>query len=218
VRVSPPRVRSPPFCPVRVPARVHPAAARTRLREPPERGRDRQHGGERATSLPTDGEGVGAAAEREVGEDAVATPGEEADFDLKPWDESRVEAALEGLSPLAVEVTQQQATERAWTSELNGNKAKGTYVCAVCGLPLYRSTTKFDSGTGWPSFYAPFAEAHVGTEHDPSYGWNRTEVHCARCRAHLGHVFDDGPEPTGKRHCINGVSLRFVPEGEPLKR
>ena len=106
-------------------------------------------------------------------------------------------------------VMREHGTERAGTSPLNNNKKKGVYVCAACGLELFSSDTKFDSGTGWPSFWAPIDPAHVGTTVDRSFFQTRTEVHCARCGGHLGHVFPDGPPPTGQRYCMNGVSLKF---------
>lgn len=108
-------------------------------------------------------------------------------------------------------VMRQHGTERAGTSPLNKEKRAGMYACAACGLPLFESTTKFDSGTGWPSFFAPLAKA-VGTTTDRSLGMARTEVHCARCGGHLGHVFADGPQPTGERYCMNGVALKFEPK------
>jgi peptide-methionine (R)-S-oxide reductase len=107
-------------------------------------------------------------------------------------------------------VMREHGTERAGTSPLNNNKKKGVYVCAACGLELFSSDTKFESGTGWPSFWAPINPAHVGTTVDRSFFQTRTEVHCARCGGHLGHVFPDGPPPTGQRYCMNGVSLKFV--------
>ena len=119
------------------------------------------------------------------------------------------------LSEAAFRVLRKGATERAFTSPLNDEKRSGTYVCAGCFLPLFESGTKFESGTGWPSFYAPIP-GHVDTKLDFKLILPRTEYHCARCGGHQGHVFDDGPEPTGKRWCNNGVALRFVPEGEPL--
>jgi len=106
-------------------------------------------------------------------------------------------------------ILREHGTERAFTSPLNDNKKDGTYHCAGCNLALYSSETKFDSGTGWPSFWAPINDA-VGTSTDYFIGFPRTEVHCRRCGGHLGHIFDDGPPPTGKRHCINGVALEFV--------
>ncbi len=108
-------------------------------------------------------------------------------------------------------VMREHGTERAFTSELNHNKQKGVYVCAACGLTLYSSDTKFDSGTGWPSFWAPIDPTHIGTSVDKSFFSTRTEVHCARCGGHLGHVFPDGPPPTGQRYCMNGVALKFEP-------
>lgn len=102
-------------------------------------------------------------------------------------------------------------TERAGTSPLNGEKRAGIFACAGCGAPLFASDTKFDSGTGWPSFYAPAGESAVDTTVDTSHFMVRTEVHCKACGGHLGHVFDDGPNPTGLRYCINGASLQFAP-------
>ena len=114
------------------------------------------------------------------------------------------------LSPAAYQVLRHEATERAGSSPLDHEKRAGTFHCAGCDLPLFSSDTKYDSGTGWPSFWQPLANA-VGTKDDPGIFGNRIEVHCRRCGGHLGHVFDDGPEPTGKRYCMNGVALSFKP-------
>ncbi|MFD2238838.1 peptide-methionine (R)-S-oxide reductase MsrB [Aureimonas populi] len=116
------------------------------------------------------------------------------------------------LSPEAFAVLRQQATERPYTSPLNEEKRDGVFHCAGCSNALYSSEAKYDSRTGWPSFWAPIDEDAVGTKVDRVLLYSRTEVHCARCGGHLGHIFDDGPEPTGKRHCINGVALAFRPE------
>ena len=106
-------------------------------------------------------------------------------------------------------VLRQEDTERAGSSPLDAEKRSGTYVCAGCDLPVFQSDTKFDSGTGWPSFYQPIKGA-VGTKTDPGLFGSRTEVHCRRCGGHLGHVFDDGPQPTGLRYCMNGVAMKFL--------
>ncbi len=113
------------------------------------------------------------------------------------------------MTPEEFQVMRKQGTERAGTGKLLNNHEKGVYVCGACGLELFSSDTKYESGTGWPSFWAPIDDTHVETESDWAWGMKRTEVHCARCGAHLGHVFDDGPRPTGQRYCMNSVSLDF---------
>jgi peptide-methionine (R)-S-oxide reductase len=134
---------------------------------------------------------------------------------MKDTPESPIERSDEewkkDLPPETFSVMRKHGTERAGTSPLNKEYRAGMYACAACGLPLFESSTKFDSGTGWPSFFAPLPKA-VDTTTDHSLGMARTEVHCARCGGHLGHVFPDGPKPTGERYCMNGVALKFEPK------
>jgi peptide-methionine (R)-S-oxide reductase len=131
----------------------------------------------------------------------------DAEFEI----EKTVEEWRHDLSPKQFHVLREHGTERAGTSPLNQEKRSGTFRCAGCGQPLFGSETKFESGTGWPSFTAPLEDA-VETDVDSSLFMVRTEVHCAKCGGHLGHVFPDGPRPTGLRYCMNGAALNFEPK------
>jgi len=131
--------------------------------------------------------------------------------------ELKKELALK-LSPAERDILLLQGTEPPFCGTLLDNKGKGVYTCRLCGLPLFRSDTKFESGTGWPSFTEPFDAQHIQEVRDASHGMVRTEVRCARCEGHLGHVFPDGPPPTGQRYCLNSASLQFTPEGKPLPK
>jgi len=137
-------------------------------------------------------------------------------FDLAPPSAEQRHALEASLTPDEHRVLLEHGTERAFCGVFLDNKLDGVYCCRLCGLPLFRSSHKFDSGTGWPSFFATYDDAHVATRRDSSYGMVRTEIVCARCGSHLGHVFPDGPPPTGARHCLNSVSLSFTEQGQPL--
>ena len=121
---------------------------------------------------------------------------------------------LEQLGPKAFKVLRKHDTERAGTSPLNAEKREGTFKCAGCGEPLFASDTKFESGTGWPSFLQPISDEAIEEKVDQTLWMTRTEVHCAKCGGHQGHVFPDGPNPTGLRYCINGVALEFEPKDD----
>lgn len=137
-------------------------------------------------------------------------------YDVTPLPRDRVAELAKKLNEEAYRITQKAGTEPAFCGNLLDNKKDGVYACVVCGLPLFSSTHKFNSGTGWPSFYQEFDPEHVTRKQDRSHGMVRTEINCARCDAHLGHVFDDGPRPTGERHCLNSASLKFYEKGEKM--
>lgn len=137
-------------------------------------------------------------------------------FDLTPPDSGQRERLAAALSPEERRVLLAHGTEAPFCGVFLDNKREGVYTCRFCGLPLFRSSAKFDSGTGWPSFFAPWDERHLGRIRDTSHGMVRTEIVCGRCGSHLGHVFPDGPPPTGERHCLNSVSLGFVDRGTAL--
>ncbi len=137
-------------------------------------------------------------------------------YDLTPLSQDQISALAKDLDPEEKRVILHQGTERPFCGLFLDNKKDGTYVCRLCGLPLFESSAKFESGTGWPSFFRPVDGKHVAFIEDMSHGMVRTEIRCARCDGHLGHVFDDGPPPTGQRYCLNSVSLSFVDKGQPI--
>jgi peptide-methionine (R)-S-oxide reductase len=140
-----------------------------------------------------------------------------AGYDLSPLSAERVDALASAFTPEERHVILHQGTERPFCGLLLDNKKPGTYACRLCGLPLFASNAKFNSGTGWPSFFQPFDRDHVRNIEDNSHGMRRVEIRCARCDAHLGHVFDDGPRPTGLRYCLNSVSMEFIEDGQPIQ-
>ena len=164
-------------------------------------------------SLATAGDGsadMGKAAD--AGEVRYSTSG----YDITPLGEARIQELAKRLTPEQRRVILAKGTERAFCGTLLDNKKEGVYCCALCDLPLFASDHKFESGTGWPSFFRPVDPAHVAAEADDSMGMRRVEILCARCSGHLGHVFDDGPRPTGLRFCVNSESLEFFEKGQPM--
>lgn len=139
-----------------------------------------------------------------------------AGFDLTPPTDAQRRELEAGLTAEERDVLLRHGTEAPFCGVFLDNKREGTYACRLCGLPLFRSSAKFESGTGWPSFFAPYADDHLKLVRDVSYGMVRTEIRCTRCDSHQGHVFPDGPPPTGLRYCLNSVSLSFTDAGEPF--
>jgi peptide-methionine (R)-S-oxide reductase len=140
-------------------------------------------------------------------------------YDLRPLGAHERSTFAASLTPEERQVILHQGTERPFCGTLLNNKKAGVYACRLCGLPLFKADAKFESGTGWPSFYQPIDSDHVAEIVDDSHGMLRTEIRCRRCDGHLGHVFDDGPPPTRRRYCLNSVSMEFYPEGtEPEQR
>jgi peptide-methionine (R)-S-oxide reductase len=139
-------------------------------------------------------------------------------YSLEPLSSTERNTLAATLTPEERDILLNHGTERAFCGTLLANKKSGAYTCRLCGLPLFKSGTKFESGTGWPSFNQPYDADHIANITDTSYGMRRVEIRCQRCDGHLGHVFEDGPPPTGLRYCLNSASLEFYEDGTPLPR
>lgn len=139
-------------------------------------------------------------------------------YNITPLTQSKIQELAKDLTDEEAKVILNKGTEPAFCGNLTDNKLEGTYICRLCKLPLFKSDSKFTSGTGWPSFFQPVDQDHITTHRDTSFGMVRDEILCARCSGHLGHVFPDGPKPTGLRFCVNSVSLDFVENGQPIEQ
>jgi len=137
-------------------------------------------------------------------------------YDITALTQADIERLSLKLTPEEANILLARGTQRPFCGGLENNHKEGLYVCKLCGLPLFASNSKFESGSGWPSFNSPFDPEHIREERDSSFAMDRTEIRCARCGSHLGHVFEDGPAPTGLRYCLNSASLNFYEQGEPV--